>query len=121
MNRHPALSTLLLLTLLAASDCRDSQDPSFKRAQRVWQAQEDVIDRAARGEKIDLVQFEKACLFFEDVAGISVPGEHSPVIDWYATEETKNALPVIRQWYRKNGDRLYWDYATQSVKVLRDV
>jgi hypothetical protein len=60
----------------------------------------------------------QASVFFQDVAGIAVPGDASTLIDWYPTERTRDAIGPINDWYSKNGERLYWDKESQRVKLL---
>lgn len=87
------------------------------RAVAAWNDHFLTLERIARGEHVDLATFGAACDFFHRVAGIDVPGTGAPEIGWYATKDTPRAIPGLRAWYAANGSRLYWDEATQSVRV----
>lgn len=80
-----------------------------------WKKHEEVVERAIKGEQRD-DEFGDACLFFEQVTGISI---HVNIFTLgYAPEaEAVNDLKLIKAWYRENHARLYWDEATKTVKV----
>lgn len=76
-----------------------------------------VVEAAARGEPVDLKDFRKAAVFFDELTRITVPGEHSPLIDWMPNKDTASALLPLRRWYAKNRDRLYWDDQSKRVRL----
>lgn len=90
---------------------------SKQKAQEIWRGHELVVESAANGRPVDLKAFWEASLFFDELAGITVPGDHSPLIDWMPNKDTASALQPIKQWYTKNGDRLRWDEQTGEVKI----
>ncbi len=106
---------LLIGLLLLGSLVLACERSSNAKARSVWMQHQKVVEAAANGDSVDLNAFSEAARFFETF-GVIIPGDHSPVIDWYPTDETAKALPSLRQWYRANGSRLYWD--EKSSKVL---
>jgi len=71
-----------------------------------------------------LNDFHAACIFFQQIAGISIPGDSSTFVDWYQTSETIKAVEPLRRWYGENKDQLDWDAKRQAVVLkpgrLRD-
>jgi hypothetical protein len=111
-------------TALAASvlsfACTREDVIAQKRAQETWRRHELVVEAAARGEPVDLKVFWKAVVFFNELTGITIPGEHSPLIDWMPNKDTASALQPLRRWYEKNKDRLYWDDQSKRVRLSGD-
>lgn len=110
------LGTLSLAAyLLGCGTSTAASSAASRRALEVWKRHETALEHAIKGKQRN-DEFGEACLFFEQVAGISV---HVNIFTLgYATEpETKTDLKLIRAWYRENHERLYWDEATGTVKV----
>jgi hypothetical protein len=86
------------------------------KAQLLWQENLASVEKATNGADVYGDSFERACLFFYEVSGITVPGNGS-YAGWAPSKDTGTALPTLRAWYRENHARLYWDEASGSVKV----
>jgi hypothetical protein len=120
MPRQSAKIATLALSLIFCLGCSNKpSDSAHGLAQEVWSRHEAVIVKISRREKVDLKSFEEACLFFENLTGITVPGDHSPVIDWFPTKDTPKALQPLRQWYADHQDQLVWDPASKKVILQR--
>jgi hypothetical protein len=108
------LYSLLALTLVFSAACI-KQDPLNLKARAIWLKHQRVLEGAIKGERTDGDELQEAAIFFYHVAGIIIPGGHSPVIDFYITRETAGVMKPLRIWYKENGDRLYWDEASSKV------
>lgn len=108
-------SVLLFITTIS---CADRSTSARAKAKEIWRQHKAVVEAAARREKVDLDAFHAACIFFENLTGIAVPGDASTLVDWYPTEQTRTAIEPLNKWYSENGDRLYWDEESQTVKLL---
>jgi len=115
--RYLLLVTLCLSNLYPLA-CSSVDVDSRKKAQEVWMKHEHVVHTAAEGIAVDFQAFEQACAFFLEVAGIEIPGDGSYIAPWHPSPETPSAIPVIREWYTINKDRLYWYPETEKV-ILR--
>ena len=107
---------VLYLTACSLLGCGTSiTDTANRRALEVWKKHEAVVERAIKGEQKD-DEFGEACLFFEQVTGISI---HVNIftLGYIPEAEAANDLKLIKAWYRENHARLYWDEATKTVKV----
>jgi hypothetical protein len=111
MRNHHLLRLLLLVILTFSCD---GSDPSNVRARSIWLKHQKVVEIAAKGETVDLRSFIEAARFF-DRFGITIPGDHAFMIDWYPTKETAKAVAPLRRWYQANGSRLYWDDKSSMV------
>src|SRR5688572_217282 len=89
-------SVLLLITTIS---CADRSTSERAKAQEIWRQHKAVVEAAARREKVDLDAFHAACIFFENLTGIAVPGEASTLIDWYPTAQTRAAIGPLNDWY----------------------
>lgn len=110
------LSVLSLAAcLLGCGISTASSSAANRRALEVWKKHEAVVELAIKGEQRNN-EFGEACLFFEQVAGISI---HVNIftLGYVPEAEAANDLKLIRTWYRENHERLYWDEATGTVKV----
>lgn len=87
------------------------------KAQAIWGAHLSVVDAAAKGKEIDPNAFREARHFFEELTGITVPEDASPLIDWSPDGETLTVAEPLRSWCDVNCDRLYWDEVSQTVRV----
>lgn len=114
-----ALYPYFVATMLAGSlsGCSNEADLSRERAQATFLANERIIEHAARLRDVDLNRFDEASRFVNKLTGISVPGDHNLVADWYPTPETAQAIRPLRRWYAANKDRLYWDESAKMVKL----
>ena len=108
------LPRLIILVVVVACT---RQDPLNLKARSLWLKHQRVVEAAARGEVTDVAEFKDAAEFFDQVASIDVPGDHSPVIYWYPNRKTPQAVEPLRRWYQTNGERLYWDQETGKVQV----
>jgi hypothetical protein len=107
----------LALLLLAAS-CHTKDAASNQRALQEWARQEDLLVQVANRQAVDLDHFEKACNFFLDLTGISVPVDHSPELGLIPTAESSKALVPLRRWYAAHKNDLYLDEGYRKV-ILR--
>ena len=80
------------LLLIITMSCADPSASAHARAQEVWGQHKAVVEAAARREDVDLDKFRAACVFFEELTGIAVPGDASTLIDWYPTDKTVTAI-----------------------------
>lgn len=94
--------------VLLLCSCRIPEDDARLKAQATWRYHEAVVTSAAKGENVDLDEFETASEFFQRVAGIPIPGDGS-YIGWHPTTETVKIVEPLRRWYEVYGDDLYWD------------
>jgi hypothetical protein len=108
-----SLGLLMVLFWTCASPPVEVQpDP---RAIRAWHVHESNLASAVAGISVN-DDFDEACLFFEQLTGISVHANLS-TIGALPTEETRQDLEKIRRWYKENKHRLYWDASTNSVRL----
>jgi hypothetical protein len=105
----------LVVCLLGCGLHIASSTAANRRALELWQKHETVVELAIKGQQRN-EEFLEACLFFERVAGISI---HVNIFTLGAVPEAEaaNDLKLIRDWYRQNHARLYWDEASGQVKV----
>jgi hypothetical protein len=86
-----------------------------QKAYRVWKMNEEIFERALQGQQ-ENEDFSRACDFFQNLTGIKIHLNFF-TLGILPTPETRQDLEKIRSWYRKNKYRLYWDEATNSVKL----
>lgn len=113
MKRQLCSGLVLIFALVACA----RPEPLNLRARAIWRKHQRVVEAAVRGERTDVAELKDSVDFFEQTAGISLPGDHSPEIDWFPTRKTAQALEPLRHWYQANGDRLYWDRESGRVRV----
>jgi hypothetical protein len=61
-------------------------------------------------------EFNQSCVFFSHLTGIELHVNYSTV-GILPTTETPKDLVRIKDWYKVNKGRLYWDEATGTVNV----
>lgn len=110
------LFLVLPLITCRETDCQEDDDPHAK-AVKIWRSNEAAVARAVTGIVIN-DEFEDACEFFDDLTGIEIRGDGSS-LGWTPNRHTREDLEKIREWYKKNGTRLYWDPAEGKVKVAQ--
>ena len=108
----------LALAAHAVVSCTLTHHDGLRKAQELWKDHESVVAQAVRGEEHDTDQFVKAVDFFREVAGIKIRVEIY-TFGYMPTAETAQDLELVRAWFDANGDRLYYDQATRTVRVLR--
>jgi len=111
------LVALFVLSSISTLACSRPEEVSRAKAQAFWKQNELVVERAAKGERVDLNRFAEASLFLQELTGVPIYGDHSTFIDFSPTKETAKSVAPLRQWYSKNKDRLYWDQASRTVKL----
>lgn len=109
------LGALPLAVCLLGCSTSTTSSAANRRALEVWKKHETAVEHAVKGKQRN-DEFGEACLFFEQLTGISI---HANIFTLgYAPEpEAKNDLKLIRAWYRENRERLYWDETAGTVKV----
>lgn len=85
------------------------------KATEIWHKHELVFAKALRGSQKD-DDFERACLFFEQVTGLKIHANFF-TLGVLPTPETERDFVKIKAWYQENKHRLYWDESTSTVKV----
>lgn len=83
----------------------------------VWRAHLSVLEDIAAGKPFEVTEFSDAHAFFYDLTKISIPADHSSVVDLVPTPESKDTLPVLIDWYSRNKSRVYWDQRTGTPKL----
>jgi hypothetical protein len=86
------------------------------RAARIWHEQEVVFKKAALEGSLKNDEFDRACLFFEQITGLEMHANLS-TLGALPTAETVHDLERIQAWYKINAYRLYWDEAARKVRV----
>jgi hypothetical protein len=109
---------IALLSGLILCNCSSPPAKARSEAQQAWKKHESVLEAVATGRQYGPEEFYDACIFFERVAGIQVPGDASTYVDWHPTPDTASALPEIQQWYKAHKNRLYWDAEKEEVILL---
>jgi len=116
-----ALLFFLGLSLLPSVGCRSAvSDPAADdtaRASLEWNRNMEVLDRAISGGAIHGDEFEKACLFFDDLTPIQVR-TNCGTLGCFATEETEEDAAKLKQWYAANRGRLRWSEQQHRVVVV---
>ncbi len=84
-------------------------------AAEIWKKHEAAVERALKGQQKD-DEFVDACLFFEQLTGVSIH-VNMFTFGFIPEREAPQDLKLIRAWYKKNHSRLYWDEATETVRV----
>lgn len=108
-----AASALAALVVVA---CTMTQDDGLRKAQEIWKSHESVVAQAVRGEEHDTDQFVRSVDFFREVAGIEIRVEIY-TMGYMPTAETSEDLKLVRAWFEANGDRLYYDQDTRTVRL----
>lgn len=83
-----------------------------------WRRNEAIVMQAVEGLS-DPDELLKAVNFFQDLTGITVRG-NTTTFGLTPDQHTKPDLEKLRRWYRRNHARLFWDDATNSVKLRLD-
>lgn len=109
--------SLIVLLFFACRGVDYQGDDPYAKAVAIWQSNEAAVARAVAGIVIN-DEFEDACEFFDGVTGIEIRGDGS-YLGWTPNEHTREDLEKIRDWYKRNGARLYWDPAEGKVKVAQ--
>jgi hypothetical protein len=111
-------AVIFVVIALSSPGCRkkDVVTPVVDaRAAAVWGNNEKIFEKALNGHW-ENDEFDRACVFFEDLTGIEIHVNYS-TLGLLPTEETPQDLVRIRDWYKMNKNRLYWDEATGTVKL----
>jgi hypothetical protein len=83
----------------------------------VWDCNRDVMVRVTRKKKFSLREFRGAAEFFERLTGIEADTRDSRQGPLPGPGLREN-LDAWDAWYRNNGQRLTWDPATSSVRLM---
>lgn len=83
----------------------------------VWQSHMSVLEDMMAGRPFQIEDFADAHTFFFDLTNISIPADHSPVADLMPVPDSKNALPILNDWYLRNKGQIYWDESTGTPKL----
>lgn len=112
------IATCLLLSGFAPLACgRHSLEEDRRRqAQEIWRGYEAVVARAIEGDQ-DFDQFMESVDFLSDLTGIEIRVEFS-TMGYLPTPETSEDLELVRAWFEANGDRLYYDRDSGTVRLL---
>lgn len=111
---------LLCLGALACTTPRSgASDPTNARAIEIWQGHEAAVERALEANQKD-DEFPDACAFFERVAGIGIDANMF-TLGFAPTPKTEADLKRVRDWFRDNKTRLYWDDSAGEVRVRPSV
>ena len=118
MLRERWTGACLLLAFLAPLACASHslEEDRRRQAQEIWRGHEAVVARAIEGEQ-DLDQFMESVDFLSNLTGIEIHVEIF-TMGYLPTPETPEDLELIRAWFKANGDRLYYDSDTRTVRVL---
>ncbi len=106
-----------VFAILAVVACTEPQNDELRKAQEIWKSHEFVVAQAVRGEEHDTDQFVRSVGFFREVAGIEIRVEIF-TMGYMPTAETSKDLELVRAWFEENGDRLYYDQDTDTLRLL---
>ena len=115
---RPMCIALLLLSM-AQLAC-DYASRSSDKAERVWRQHERVFIDLREGRDVKVAEVNDACLFFAKLTNVEIPASsHNLFVDCYPTKESHKALELLRDWYSRNRNCLYWNETSKSVKCKR--
>lgn len=112
-----AASVILVGVLVLIFAWNFNRTAPQRKAHAIWHEHERVISDIAEGKRVDLDAYEEAVIFFERLAKIDVPSNHSPFVYAMPTKDTATALEPLRRWYAENKNRLYWDEERGEVRL----
>lgn len=112
-----AASVILVGVLVLIFAWNFERTATQREAHAIWHEHERVISDIAIGKRVNLHDFEESVRFFEKLAKITVPSDHSTFIDVMPTKDTATALEPLRRWYADNKSRLYWDEERGEVRL----
>lgn len=85
------------------------------KAAAIWSANEKIFESALNGSQ-ENDEFDRACEFFWRLTGLELHLNYS-TLGIFPTKETPKDLVRIKDWYKSNKNRLYWDETAGVVKV----
>lgn len=110
------IPVMIVLVVFVVVACTGPQD-DVRKAQEIWEGHESVVAEAVHGEEYDADEFVRAVDFFRKVAGIDISVEIY-TMGYMPTAETSEDLELVRAWFEANGDRLYYDPDTRTVRLV---
>jgi hypothetical protein len=111
--RYLSALTILQCLLLGACGLGHRLDHG-DRVHAEWQRNEAILQRAIWGVS-NSEELDGSLRFFYELTGLTIRGNYS-TFGFFPTEETKEDLRTLREWYKVNRDNLYWDEQDQAVK-----
>jgi hypothetical protein len=85
------------------------------RVVAAWNENEKIFIKGLNGDQ-GHNDFDRACAFFSRLTGLELHVNYS-TMGIFPTPETSGDLVRIREWYKRNKQRLYWDESAGIVQV----
>jgi hypothetical protein len=115
MKNGRIFAYLLLLAMLSSVGCAEKRPVVDPKAAAAWSENEKIFIKGLNGNQGDN-DFDRSCTFFWRLTGLEIHVNYS-TMGMFPTPETSKDLVRIRNWYKGNKQRLYWDESTGTVKV----
>src|SRR5262249_34341532 len=116
LKNKVVVALILVASLSLGCKGKDAAAPGVDpKVVAAWNYNEKIFEKALN-ENQEGDEFDRACEFFWRLTGIELHVNYSTV-GILPTEETPKDLVRIKNWYKVNKERLYWDESTGAVKV----
>lgn len=111
----------ILLLSLACIPEESVENDLDQRVLSEWKRHEEIVEGVIEGtlpeQAIPLEDFQRSCLFFQELTGINARIDFPYVGGAVSTADTPEDLKRWRAWFQQNKHRLYWDERSSTVKT----
>ena len=118
MSQRLSISLVLLFLLVACSDKNPTGGRPDPKIEWQWRRNEEIVQAALSGKSNLDENFDKACIFFERLTGISISGDMT-FEGFVPSEQAPEDFARIKIWYKKNQRKLCWNSEISTVELCR--